>query len=312
MDQNQKVDEPIPISKVAGRYLLFDINVVTHLRRNHNILGVLTGTIPTCPQQNLFTGLPLQLLPEEARILVMKGVAYAVDDLAFHKQRFNSFGGEDRRLYLQSLRSEGRKAQLISEKKSAAGAERHLTRQAALVASETSSTSSPVINRSTPRSTSDNMNDRDDNLLFDGGRSASPALSSNTLSSKAVYQLQPVTLSTTYPPVALPPKTLNPSLPDVPIYFPLFAHLHEKGYFMSPGLRFGCHYSVYPGDPLRYHAHFLGVGYEWDQEIPLMDIVGGGRLAGGVKKGYLMGGQDPSDPDGFGGVRTFCVEWGGM
>ena len=83
---------------------------------------------------------------------------------------------------------------------------------------------------------------------------------------------------------------------------------------MMPGLRFGCDYNVYPGDPLRFHSHFLAVGYEWDQEIPLLDLIGGGRLGTAVKKGFLIGGKDTSDTmDEEGdGVRTFCIEWGGM
>jgi len=93
----------------------------------------------------------------------------------------------------------------------------------------------------------------------------------------------------------------------MPTSYPLYAHLHGLGYFLSPGLRFGCQYLVYPGDPLRFHSHFLAVGVDWDQEIDLMDIVGGGRLGTGVKKGYLLGGREPE-----GDVRTFSVEWAGM
>lgn len=79
---------------------------------------------------------------------------------------------------------------------------------------------------------------------------------------------------------------------------------------MLPGLRFGCSYSCYPGDPLRFHSHFLAVAYRWDEEIKLLDIVGGGRLGTGVKKGYVIGGVDPDD--GQDGVRTFCFEWAAM
>ena len=63
-----------------------------------------------------------------------------------------------------------------------------------------------------------------------------------------------------------------------PRSYSLFAYLHRKGYFLSPGLRFGCQYLVYPGDPLRFHSHFLASGVGWDEEMNLMDIVGGGRL----------------------------------
>lgn len=60
----------------------------------------------------------------------------------------------------------------------------------------------------------------------------------------------------------------------------------------------------------------------WDEEIDLRDLVGGGRLGTGVKKGWLIGGEEregEEKEEGEGGegrkmarVRTFCIEWGGM
>lgn len=88
---------------------------------------------------------------------------------------------------------------------------------------------------------------------------------------------------------------------------------------MSPGLRFGCQYCVYPGDPLRFHSHFLAVGKGWDEEFDLMQLVGGGRLGTGVKKGFLVGGKekrfrevDEGEGGSEKGVRAFSIEWSGM
>ena len=89
--------------------------------------------------------------------------------------------------------------------------------------------------------------------------------------------------------------------------YPLYKHLHENGYFLSPGLRFGCQYMAYPGDPLRFHSHFVVNGLGWDEEVEMRDVVGGGRLGTGVKKAWMVGGEDEA-----GEVRTFCVEWGGF
>ncbi|KAI5289825.1 tRNA-splicing endonuclease subunit [Ascosphaera acerosa] len=61
---------PVPISRIAGQYLLFSADAAAYLRREHHICGVLSGTLPQVPQQNVFLGLPLQLMPEEARLLV--------------------------------------------------------------------------------------------------------------------------------------------------------------------------------------------------------------------------------------------------
>ncbi|KAI7113873.1 hypothetical protein KC352_g34850, partial [Hortaea werneckii] len=111
------------------------------------------------------------------------------------------------------------------------------------------------------------------------------------------------------------PAAASAELPAVPSSYPLYRHLHENDYFMSPGLRFGCQYTAYPGDPLRFHSHFLCNGMGWDEEFDLMKLVGGGRLGTGVKKGYLIGGEEEEKANGESGngpVRTFCVEWGGM
>lgn len=135
----------------------------------------------------------------------------------------------------------------------------------------------------------------------------------------------PITPTTSHPPLPLPSpqaqiKTL---LPPTPKPYPLYAYLHNHptAYFVSPGLRFGADYLVYPGDPLRFHSHFLAVGREWDEEVELLTLIGGGRLGTGVKKGFLVGGKeggggregksDDGDNDGE-GVRCFCIEWGGM
>src|SRR6187402_869823 len=100
------VSEPIPISLIGGRYLLFDVNIVTYLRRTHHICGSLVGTLPQSPQQNLFFGLPVQLMPEEAKLLVEKEVAYIIDDKQWHKQKLlTTLEGADKQAYLDSLRA---------------------------------------------------------------------------------------------------------------------------------------------------------------------------------------------------------------
>lgn len=108
----------------------------------------------------------------------------------------------------------------------------------------------------------------------------------------------------------LPSGMSHGSTVALPLCSPLHRRLHAGRFFMTPGLRFGAHFSVYPGDPFRYHAHFLANDYKWDEEIPLLDLVGAGRLSTAVKKGFLAGGEDPSHPSSQ--ARVFCVEWAGM
>lgn len=176
------------MQEVQGRYLVFGAKDVEILRRHHRITGVLSGTLQPIPQQNIFMGLPLELMTEEVALLL---------------------------------------------------AGRHAVLQGA---------------------------DQCRNIPAE--------------------------------------HAIVHKLPE----YSLFTHLHQHGYYLSPGLRFGAHYLVYPGDPVRFHSHFSAIQYEWDDEIDLVDLVGGGRLGTGVKKGWMLGGRDTLS----GNTYCFCIEWSGF
>ena len=307
------VNEPIPISLVAGRYLLFDINVVTYLRKTYNICGVLIGGIPQIPQQNVFLGLPAELMFEEVKLLVERGVAYIVDAAAWHKENFSALNGSDRKQYLESLRSRGRMAQKAAEENMQRKTELGLAKQALLKAKK------PTLPNSTKSSHVTNLDDiaiaskeGPEISLFGNNESSLPPKSSKSSTSASLrYTITPT--STYNSGASACDLSRRTDLP-VPVSYPLFAHLHSHSYYITPGLRFGCDYTVYPGDPLRFHSHFLAVGYDWEEDISLIDLIGGGRLGTGVKKGFLIGGRKKlSEMTGdVLDVRTFCIEWGGM
>lgn len=302
------------------------------------------GTIPQIPQQNVFLGLPVELLAEEAKLLVEKEVAYVVDDARWHRDKFRSMasgtddaGVGDRKAYLASLRAQGRKARLAAEVIQAKRAEKGLAKQAVLrakkekeksktITSEDTSVTAP--NESSGVNATEQSEQSGNVSLFESAppkRSSSPSpsiassmiSSSTTKSSDAAYTLTPTTTYGSMPSQTLPSYDPSTQTIPVPASYPLFKHLQQEGYFLTPGLRFGCDYTVYPGDPLRFHSHFLTAGYGWEEEIPLIDLIGGGRLGTGVKKGFLVGGavteggeimKEGKEEE----VRTFCIEWGGM
>jgi len=249
---------PIPISLIASHYLVFSVDAVIYLRSEHHILGVLTGSLPQCPQQNVFLGIPLELMPEEARLLVDAGVCYIVNELKLQQKALEQ-SPEERQRRLRDL-------------------EGHVGHQRQMFAEAAEKRKRYALQR--------NPNIPQSGIISEGNRELRVTL----------------TASQATPP---PPAGI---VPAVPASYPLFRHLHDAGYFMSPGLRFGSNYMAYPGDPLRYHSHFVCVSLEQGEEAPLLDIVGGGRLGTGVKKAFLLGGQvDDAET-----VRTFCIEWGGM
>ena len=186
---------------------------------------------------------------------------------------------------------------------------------------ESGQTSTRIADETRPSATSD-------------GQPMSPARSGTTEEHSSCQRPEPypVTPTTSYPPLSRPknhqsaqgaapyaPASLPHALSVLQSY-PLYTHLNTQSYFLTPGLRFGCSYLAYPGDPLRFHSHFLVVGRGWDEEVELGTIIGAGRLGTGVKKGVLWGGvvkkndhlHDGDEDETKGDVRTFCVEWGGM
>lgn len=267
-----RVTEPVPVFLLGTRHLVFSIDAITHLRRQHHICGVLVGNIPQATQQTLFSGVPLELMPEEARILVEKGVAYVVDDIAAHEKHVQ-LSDDAKAAYWEELRTQGLEAARAFKQQSVERKKAYYAR-AGIADADAS-----------------------------GGDDLEP---------------MGVTPTTSYPlleAAASDPTTVVTGSPEVssPSSYAVFKRLHEEGYFLSPGLRFGCQYVAYPGDPLRYHSHFLVTGHEWDEEISLLEIVGGGRLGTGVKKGYMIGGAEPDeDGEGLKQARTFSIEWAAM
>lgn len=307
--------EPFPIFTVGNRHMVYDVNTVTYIRREHHVCGVLIGTIPHIPQQNVFLGIPLELMPEEARLLVENGHAYIVDDVHAHQLALANITGQERALVLETLQRQGRQAAKASQKTAQQKREKALTRlkdrdKGARI-TDAGSKDTSESNAPTGAGTSS-----DENLFCDSVTNASTQSIADSSPAEDLFYVTP-TIS--YPLLPLPSSTESLALPAVPKSYPLFVHLHQKGYYVSPGLRFGCQYLVYPGDSLRFHSHFLANGVGWDDELDVLDIVGGGRLGTGVKKGFMIGGAEERKSRDAGGTadvsgkaRAFCIEWASM
>jgi tRNA-splicing endonuclease subunit Sen34 len=88
---------------------------------------------------------------------------------------------------------------------------------------------------------------------------------------------------------------------------------------MGLGPRFGGEYLVYPGDYLRYHAHFTSQVLVRDEPIKPTEIVAWGRLGTGTKKaGLICCWDDDHDDDAAefepsgekdGQVEYYSLEW---
>lgn len=84
----------IPLSVVHDTALVFDIDHVEQIRQL-GIVGILVGTLPKAPQQNVFLGLPLQLSAYEACYLVLHGHAQFVDGLKYNNEVASHYSLEE-------------------------------------------------------------------------------------------------------------------------------------------------------------------------------------------------------------------------
>lgn len=322
-------DLPLPISFISGRYLLFDVKAVSYLRREHKLCGYNIGTLPQSPSQNVFLGLPTLIMPEEAQLLLEQGLGYLLDDARAHDQAVYNSNKDKKADFLAKVQREADEVERIRSLEQEAAKHKSLSRR---------SNSSKSKDKTHETAQSSNLLNFDESDEVPTPTSPNPTQSSSTIQDTPIKLLSNPASAVSY---FVTPTTSRPLLdltlhdrttkiiPNLPTTYPLFRHLHNQGYFMTPGLRFGCQYAAYPGDPLRFHSHFLAVGVEWEQQIDLMEIVGGGRLGTGVKKGFLIGGEErgagagdraaSSDATGEDGgtqeenrVRTFSVEWAVM
>ena len=63
-----------------------------------------------------------------------------------------------------------------------------------------------------------------------------------------------------------------------------------------------------PGDPLRFHAHFIAVCVALDEQLPLVDVLAVARLGSNVKKTVLL--CSPGGPAAP--VHYTSLQWSGM
>jgi len=68
----------------------------------------------------------------------------------------------------------------------------------------------------------------------------------------------------------------------------VFQNLRDKGYVVSPGIKFGCDFAVYEQGPGIDHAPYLVQVLRQSDEMTATNIVLAGRLATTVKKQFII------------------------
>ncbi|KAJ9476695.1 tRNA-splicing endonuclease subunit SEN34 [Pseudozyma hubeiensis] len=221
------------------------------LLRSYGLVGSFTGTLAQFPQQNLFLGLPIQLLPEEVGFLLRRGKAVVVDEV----ESYRSSNGEERKGWEEGVEGDRRSQQMEAWRERQVLRSKH--------SSTTTTTTIP---------TPSELDTLPWHYIIPTTSTSLPWYTPRTYT----------TLSSVQPVFPYPStRTQIESLA-------LFEHLLEKGYWCMNGLRFGGNYAVYPGDPLRYHSHFTAQLVSKHEPMSLTRLVASGRLGTSVKKTHVL------------------------
>ncbi|KAF7724009.1 tRNA-splicing endonuclease subunit Sen34 [Apophysomyces ossiformis] len=88
----------------------------------------------------------------------------------------------------------------------------------------------------------------------------------------------------------------------------VFEYLWRQGLYITNGSKFGGDYLAYPGDPMKFHSHYVVGVHDSHQTLTPLDIIGMGRLATNVKKTYVIAATVNTEE----AIETFSVRWAGF
>ncbi|RKO92684.1 hypothetical protein BDK51DRAFT_17230 [Blyttiomyces helicus] len=281
-----------------GTGLIWDPDTILELRTRHHVVGALIGTLPRMPLQNVFKSLPLVLMPEEVTLLLENGLALAVDGAASHRSPSQSEIDAD------ALNARRNDSGDIPD--------------AAAFRLRAKSKQSDVA--------SDSERDGDSDAFFTPVASPLPARAASPTPSSTpsiIFAPAPINIVTTYAASrTLPwfePKGVDitearrselwtwPRTDAERLRLKVFKGLWDKGYYISSGSKFGGDYLMYPGDPSRYHSHFVVSIVAPDRAFGPLDAVTFGRLGTTVKKSHAVCSWDEDRDE----LVSFCVQWSG-
>ncbi|XP_018425800.1 PREDICTED: tRNA-splicing endonuclease subunit Sen34 [Nanorana parkeri] len=304
----------ILIHLLEGNAFVWNAEDARKIREKHGLMGKLVGALVRKPMQNTRLGLPLELLPEETRLLVEIGAATLVCRCFKEKKHAHPSNSP--------MDGTSPSSTVPEEESSKAGAEvfqnflkNSYKEQRRLAVEE---------KRRTLESLSETI------MKFKNkrkhGEQEEPMESS---SHGPINELQNLEETFNFPEEAMMVQipTAQTSIqsieevdlckasPDWPyigqkkheLRFKVFRDLWQKGYYLTSGSKFGGDFLVYPGDPMRFHAHYIAICFPQDEEIALSDIITAGRLGTNVKKTVLL---CSSNQEGL--VTYTSLQWSGM
>ncbi|XP_029100793.1 tRNA-splicing endonuclease subunit Sen34 isoform X4 [Monodon monoceros] len=302
-----------------GRSLVWGAEAVQALRERLGVGGRTVGALPRGPRQNSRLGLPLLLMPEEARLLAEIGAVTLV-----------SAPRPDPRQHSLALASFKRQQEQGFQEQSALAAEARETRRQELLEkiAEGQAAKKQKLEQKSGTSGSQEA----------GGNQAAEENEASAGQAAGEHEEAGLLCSSSWPLLGLGPSRLGPwtgvsspktgpTLAVLPTSFAT-ASTETCGSEASSSVRLAssgatswsipclpapCHWKVlpasllHPGDPLRFHAHYIAQCWAPGDPIPLQDLVSAGRLGTSVRKTLLLCSPQPD-----GKVVYTSLQWASL
>ncbi|XP_067402553.1 tRNA-splicing endonuclease subunit Sen34 [Emydura macquarii macquarii] len=282
----------IQIHVLEGAALVWSAEDAREIRERFRLVGTLVGALARKPRQNARLGLPLQLLPEEARLLAELGAAILVKGT---ESQPPAEGEEltqvsEVQVYQQGLEESYQEQQRL------AGA----ARAALLVQLADRIAEGQARRRRQRRETLDAVEDSrlPDSPFVLPRDSMMVQLPTARCRPGRVERVDWTSPSPDWPHAGCPAHEARHRV---------FRELWGRGYYLSGGNKFGGDFLVYPGDPLRFHAHYIALCCPQGAPLPLPALVAAARLGTSVKKTLLL-----CSPGTDGTVAFTSLQWSGL
>ncbi|XP_011504396.1 PREDICTED: tRNA-splicing endonuclease subunit Sen34 [Ceratosolen solmsi marchali] len=248
------------------------------LRQEHRVVGECIGCIAKKPRQDTLSGLPMLLLPEEAKLLLEKGICQLIQHPVLKetpceslKKKFEEYRSK---LYeeQQECLIDQRRIQVLSvmdkiiegKKRKTLGLHTRKKKLKKPLDDET-------------KTALDNV-EVDRKALIEEEMSKLPKLKMTD----ALVQTH-----TAFPWHTDIIKIENWSFPsndEESLKYKVFKDIWEQGYYVTSGQKFGCDFLAYPGDPIMFHSQLLIHCKNRNEEMSVTELVAGSRIGSHVRK----------------------------
>ncbi|CAG5124844.1 unnamed protein product [Candidula unifasciata] len=325
------LDGKINIFHCHGSFFVWNADDVLMLREECRIVGKLTGSLPRAPRQNSHLGIPLQLMPEEVKLLVDIEAAVVVTEeppsekvlgireaaiqnvratnLKIQQQLFKETRQEDVKKRMNDIIA-GKKAKKQKPKKGATNIE--VATNAADVKLDSRNVVEKQMKTASGQDDNDHVTEEKDSenkTEYVGGDDLTvDDIISETADTSEKHCLVQIFTENPWKRTIRPYfDWAYPSTEREVLRYHVFKDLWGKGFFLTSGVKFGGDFLVYPGDPARYHSHYIAVCKSQAEALPSLDIITYGRQASNVRKTALLCSLDRSKK-----VFYISLQWTGM